>query len=234
MLEGQEHPDSTAFPLAKLIYSLVGIIAVVDYAGFFANQLLLRGRTAAAVSYAYLEQILLPIVISIVIIFFYRPLSRIFGPVESGTERRTGMFRLALYGGTAGLVAFALSIPFLLLGDADGKFVAGAVSNITSAAGLPLLLLLTIVLPIAMEAIFRGITFRTLAIYANVPSAVIASSLLFAHVWPAFGWPIGVILGVVSALLYRRTNSLVPSVLANAMLTLSGGAFLLYRALARQ
>ena len=234
MFEEQEHPDSGAFPLAKLIYSLVSIFAVVDYAGPFAKQLLLSRHTAAAVSYAYLAQILLPIVISVVLIFFYRPSSRIFGPVESRTERGIGLFRLVLYGGTGGLVAFAFSIPFLLLGDTDGEFVAGAVSTITSAKGLPLILLLIIALPVAMEAIFRGITFRTLAICANVPSAVIASSLLFAHVWPAFGWPIGVILGVVSALLYRRTNSLVPSVLANAVLTLSGGAFLLYRALARQ
>jgi membrane protease YdiL (CAAX protease family) len=237
MLDGQKNTDLDAFSLAKLIFALVGMVVVVDYLSDLTTKFVLwkhsAATSAAAVPYLYLILILFPTLSCVVIVFLYRPFALVFGPIRHETERRNNLLRHILYGIGGGLVALVLSIPFLLRGDANGRLVAGAVSNITSLNGLPMFLLLMIALPVAMEATFRGIAFRTLAIHASVPSAVVASSLLFAHLWPAFGWPIGLILGVVSALLYNWTNSLVSPIFANVVLTLSGGAFIVYRALVR-
>jgi membrane protease YdiL (CAAX protease family) len=233
MPQDSEYSHSGAFPLEKLVYCLVGIIVAEDYFGRFVTERLLSRHSAAAASYSYLTLIFLPLVSGIVVIFLYKPFSVIFSPVQSRTNGAVNWLTQMSYGIGGGLVVFAVSIPFLLLGDTDGEFVAGAISHASSINGLPMLLLLIVALPVVMEVTFRGITFRTLAIHANVPSAVVASSFLFAHLWPAFGRPIGIILGIFSALLYLRTNSLLPSILANAVLSLSSGIFILSRALMR-
>src|SRR3954451_21565996 len=146
MLQEREYAHSGAFPLAKLVYCLVAIIAA-DYFGRLAITLPLTrlhsaAEAAVAASYSYLTLILLPLVSGVVVIFLYRPFSVSFSPVQPRTNGTANWFRQVLYGIGGGLVAFAASIPFFLLGDRDGRYVAGAISDATSIHGLPMLLLL--------------------------------------------------------------------------------------------
>jgi len=229
------HPD--AFPLSKLIYCLGFII----FFGYYICLVVIEYLTArssmpslvAALGYSHFALFGFPLVSGIIICLLYRPLRVVFSPVQSKTGGRSTWVSRLLYGIVGGLLVFAISIPFLLREDTGGEFVAEAISHASSLNGLAVLLLLIVALPVVMEVTFRGIVFRTLVVHADVPSAIVASSLLFAFIWPTFSRPVGIVLGAFSALLYLRTNSLLSSILANALLSLCGGAFFLYRALAR-
>src|SRR5437764_7893595 len=105
-------------------------------------------EATVAASYSYLMLILPPLVSGIVVIFLYRPFSVTFSPVQPRTNGTVTWFRQVSYGIGGGFVAFAASIPFLLFGDRDGRYVAGAISDATSVSGLPMLFLLIVALPV--------------------------------------------------------------------------------------
>ena len=237
MLQPREYAHPSAFPLSKLIYCL-GLIIFVGYYICSAVMEYLIARSSVpslvvALAYSRLALFGFPLVSGIIVGLLYKPLRVVLGPVQSKVDGHSPPLSALLYGIGGGLFVFIISIPFLLRGDTGGEFVAEAISHAGSLNGLAILLLLIVALPVVMELTFRGIVFRTLVVHADVPSAVVASSLLFAFIWPTFSRPIAVVLGVLSALLYLRTNSLLPSILANAVLSLSGGIFILYRALMR-
>jgi len=228
------HPD--AFRLSKLIYCMGLIILIGYYASSVVISYLLAGNTVAslvpALAYSHLVLFGFPLVSGIIACVLYRPLRVVFSPVRPNPDQSPGWLSL-LYGLGGGLVGFIVSIPFLWAGDAGGDVVAEAISHANSVKGLAMLLLLIVVLPVVMEMTFRGLVFKTLVIHADVPSAIVASSLLFALIWPTFSRPVGIFFGILSALLYIRTNGLLAPILANAVLSFSGGAFILSRALGR-
>jgi len=236
VLQSREYFHRDAFTLSKLIYCLAFLIFGVYYASYvLINYLSARnnvGSLVAALAYSRLALYGFPLVGGLIVSLLYLPIKLVFSPVRARTDVRSTRFSGVLYGASVGLLLLVISIPFLLRGDTGATVVAETISHVTSLNGLAMLFVMIVALPIVMEMTFRGIVFRTLLAHADVPSAVVASSLLFAFIWPTMGRPVGILLGVFSALLYLRTNSLLPSIVANAVLSLLAGMFILYRAFA--
>jgi membrane protease YdiL (CAAX protease family) len=88
-----------------------------------------------------------------------------------------------------------------------------------------------IILAVSSEVVYRGVVFRTLADYVSTPAAVFGSCMLFAFICPVLNFPIAIILGGASAILYYRTRNLLASITANAIFTVGGGALTLYHGL---
>ncbi|MDR7417353.1 MAG: CPBP family intramembrane glutamic endopeptidase [Armatimonadota bacterium] len=91
----------------------------------------------------------------------------------------------------------------------------------TLAGVLPvtwLLVLLCVVVPIGEEIFFRGFVYGGLRVRWGAPLALLASSTFFAavHLQIVHGFPI-FLLGVVFAVAYHRTGSLVPAIVAHGV-----------------
>lgn len=70
--------------------------------------------------------------------------------------------------------------------------------------------------PVFEEFLFRGLLFRGLIRTMRLPSAVIASALVFAIIHPAPSFPTVLLLGVATALLFHRTKALWAPIAAHA------------------
>jgi hypothetical protein len=64
-----------------------------------------------------------------------------------------------------------------------------------------------------------------------VRDAVLLSAFAFALVWPIYDSMSGFLLGIATALLYRRFRNVFPAIVANAVLTIACAATLIYQRL---
>jgi membrane protease YdiL (CAAX protease family) len=94
--------------------------------------------------------------------------------------------------------------------------ILGALQTPASIAWL--IVLICVVVPIGEEIFFRGFVFGGLRARWGVPAAAAASAVFFAavHLQLVHGLPI-FLLGVLLALAYQRTGSLVPAIVAHAL-----------------
>lgn len=79
-----------------------------------------------------------------------------------------------------------------------------------------MLLLACVCAPIVEEVLFRGLVFKGLLRSVKVPLAVVWSALLFAFMHGPHSWPPVFLLGVATALLYRRSGFLPASMILHA------------------
>ena len=85
----------------------------------------------------------------------------------------------------------------------------------------PLFWILAVVAaPLIEEPLFRGFVCRTMLAFWSRTQAVIASALLFAIVHPGSSFPPVFVLGLVTAILYIRTRSLIPGIVLHALYNL--------------
>ncbi len=119
-----------------------------------------------------------------------------------------------------GLAVFLAGLPMLLALDSHAGFIALLANGFFSIRTVLLAVLLGAVVPITTEVVFRGIVFKTLWERTSLTAALIASSVTFAYVWPVFDAGIAILLGAVTAILYYRSRSLLPAIVANVVVTL--------------
>ncbi len=79
-----------------------------------------------------------------------------------------------------------------------------------------MLLLACVAAPFIEEVLFRGLVLTGLLRSVSVPVAVVWSALLFALMHPSHSWPPVFLLGIATALLYRRSGFLPASMLLHA------------------
>lgn len=141
-----------------------------------------------------------------------------------------------------GVVAAAVTIPLALAAEYAAVFLLGLVEGPAQAAARahaehltdPLrpileslsggadtawfLALLTVVVPVGEEVFFRGFVYGGLRVRWGVAAAALASAAFFAvvHLQLVHGLPV-LVLGVLLALLYERTRSLVPAIVTHAL-----------------
>jgi membrane protease YdiL (CAAX protease family) len=136
---------------------------------------------------------------------------------------RTTSWRWLLAGAGLGVVCFILGIVVSVVyiavsGDAQnvqGDYQSAAAGGIL--AYLATLLLGSVVTPIGEEFLFRGVLFTALQRY-GAWAAVIASAAVFAlahGINPVL--PVAFVVGVVTALLFRRTRSVWPGVVVHGV-----------------
>jgi membrane protease YdiL (CAAX protease family) len=134
-----------------------------------------------------------------------------------------------LLGAGGGVLVFAFSIP--LLWGADSRLFINAVVPTVHPVQLKstfYLLLFGLVLPVATETVFRGIVQRSLDARIGSLMAIVVSAFLFAIVWPAFNSVVSIALAMTTGLLYRWRRNLLAPILANAVMTLSAGTYVLW------
>ena len=168
---------------------------------------------------------------TIVVVCFYR-----FGRTKInfealGPQAMRMNIRSVAYGILAGLAVFLASLPLLFVLDRHVGFVSLLTNDFFKTRSVLLVLLFAVVLPIATEAVFRGIILRTLLENTTLSAAVLASSLLFAYVWPIYNAGTAFLLGIASAILYYQSRSLVPGILANVTVTVGCAITLVVRSL---
>jgi len=208
---------------SKLIYALAAAITLSYALGVILAITILRTRNSWLGEYA-------PVAIALITIFSLSTVVVAYRS-QSGLLRPTGVSSTTLSNIFIGVGSGAAISFFALLfssNEADSRLEALAVFHSVSWPGALTILLVLVALPILGELVFRGIVFRTLVEHSKVPAAVIASALLFAYFWPIFIPVVRFAFGAVSALTFYRTKSLVPSIIANVVLSLSGCALVLY------
>jgi membrane protease YdiL (CAAX protease family) len=136
--------------------------------------------------------------------------------------RRTSARRLlvGVAAGVGGLLVNRLVVIAYILASGDESNPQQAMADSAAASGWSLLALLlagAVLAPIAEELLFRGVVYGSLRRYGRVV-ATVASALVFglAHGLNVV-LPAAVVLGVLTALLYERTRSIWPGVVAHGV-----------------
>ena len=233
-------PTQTQHVLRRLTYTAMMLVLfshyherIVDfYMSYLArtDQIMLLTRL---IGYLVAEELMFVLLLMLGILGWYR-LNGVgwssyyqLGPDVKGTL----LARIAL-GTGVGLILFVLSFPLLLTYNPGLDPAYSVVGNPYSVRTLVLAILLILAVPLSTEVVFRGIIFKTLLKHTTPAAAVIASSVLFAFVWPLFGVVVAFMLGLSNALLYYRSRSLLPPIFANAVLSTSLSIALIWQKLA--
>ena len=137
--------------------------------------------------------------------------------------------RHAFYGAVAGIVLAGVTIPILLRETVGLTPASLLVDDFYSFRALALALLVFLAIPITSEYAFRGVIFGDLKQCTGFWAAAIGSSVLFGYLWPIYGFFLGFLLGMVTAFLYDRTNSLLSCISANVVFTITSVCFVAWR-----
>ncbi len=139
--------------------------------------------------------------------------------------QRQARHKLAI-GVAGGVCAFFVSVPFLFSGQPVHIIAAQLLSYSAIPSVAVQIGLLLIVVPILSELVFRGIVFRSLWAASSLWPAAVGSSLFFAWVWQIPTAPAAFILGLATALVFWKTHTLLPAILANATFAVLAETFL--------
>ena len=236
-LQKQAVTDAYAYRLDKLIYVISGAAVVYGVTMRLGTQYLAEvfrsgdaARADAIGRYGYPAVLVVYLATMIAIVIAYRPLRGTLAWEPIAQSRVREVVRHAAYGIAGGLVCCAVAVP--IMWGHGGPNVGFLVNEIADAYGVSIrsavmALLLALALPIASEIVFRGIVLRSLAQFVSMPAAVVASALLFTLWWPVLGWSGSATLGVVSAILYVRTRSLIAPIIANSVLSVGSAVLVL-------
>jgi membrane protease YdiL (CAAX protease family) len=215
-------------PMSKLIWTLsLLILATWALDGLGSHLLLNVFRRRELTSYwpsllvrqAFLIAMTLFSTELAVVLFFYRPLKIFFTLSPIDNSENQARHKLAI-GVAGGVCAFLASIPLLFSGDPVHIITPQLLSYPVSLSVVCQIGMLLVVVPFLSELVFRGIVFRSLRAASGFWPAAIGSSVLFACVWSIPTAPVMVILGVASALVFRKTRTLGPSIMTNATLAI--------------
>lgn len=134
-------------------------------------------------------------------------------------------FGRAVYGAIAGVLLAGISVPILIRQPIGLTPIPLLINDFYSFRAVAFGLLIFIAAPITSEYAFRRIVFGDLSEYAGFWAAAFGSSVLFGYLWPVYGFVPGFLLGMLTAFLYNRMNSLIPCVLADAVFTIASVCF---------
>lgn|ERR1051325_1148970 len=152
---------------------------------------------------------------------------------KDSTDEITGLVKSISVGIFGGAVALLLASPTVWFGWDTERLRSSELLIADALSPVPILILLVVILALAFssEIVFRGIVFRTLALYTTIPAAALASCLLFACFFPVLGFVVAIILGVMSSILYYMTKNLIAPVIANALFIVGCSGIALYHRL---
>lgn len=211
--------------LSKLFYVICGAIVLTELASRVLERVLLRPQLMWAIEYDLLVAAALSFIVTSGVVLLY---SR-SGIGWTWDKPRTKLLPQIGFGLLLGALVSLFEAPFLAhMGTTLGPPIV-LLSRILSPVGAPILLLLLVLLPTAGEIVFRGILFRTLTEHVAIPAAILASSLLFACYWPLFHPLTRFVFAALSAVMYYRTRSLLPSIIAQATIVSSECLYVFYR-----
>ena len=163
----------------------------------------------------------------------YRFKAEVFHWDGERTPATTSWIKSIALGLLGGAVALVVASPTFWFGWGNRQLESTQLLIADAFSPLAVLNLLFVIFAIAVgsEIVFRGIFLRTLAGYASMPAAVLASCLFFAYIFPVLGSVAGIILGITCSILYYKTKNLLAPIFANALFTVGGSGIALYHRL---
>jgi membrane protease YdiL (CAAX protease family) len=239
MASAQSLPDKPRKPLTTLVYAVL-ILAItttlyVSLSIQYDRHLISSGqfgRLRATNDYSVLADSLFYLFQMVVALMFFRPLSSIFAGERNETSNRHHALRDIGWGVLGGILALVVGEATSLPGK-DGSVGLGAflVGHLYSVTGMLMLVVLIFLLPIVSEGLFRGVLLRRLVQSMSPIAAVIVAALVFMFFWPTFTRIAGLAVGLVAGILFYRTKSILPCIVANCTFTIGAVVFLTWRAL---
>jgi membrane protease YdiL (CAAX protease family) len=166
----------------------------------------------------------------ITVLWVYRSL---FESKDDGSKppfRAIAALSTVVIGGVTGLVGFLCAIPFL--GSIKTELLADTFISPSHSIGLRVILeglLVLVALPLTAELLFRGVAQRLLARYVSPAAAILVLALLFAGIWPFWGFPLALVLGLLSGVLYWWRRSVLTCIVANIAMTVCAATYVVFR-----
>jgi membrane protease YdiL (CAAX protease family) len=165
------------------------------------------------------------------VILIYRQATTSYGSPKHDKTPPLVLLRSAFIGVGTGLAVTAVGY-FVIARGPSARLLVGFILSCPLCAHTAVVMsILVFALPPVTEMVFRGIIMESLLRHRQPVVAAVAGSLVFALIWPAFGFWFGLILGIALSILYQSTRSLLTCTLANATATVTAGTLLLCRAL---
>jgi membrane protease YdiL (CAAX protease family) len=160
------------------------------------------------------------------VLSIFRPISQPIRNQSGRGGRRVALENIGI-GIVAGLCGFALMIPFWRATQAVLLIRHTFLSDDSSGFyGALVILLFGFLLPVTTELVFRGVAQNAFEAHMKPGAAMAASAVLFASLWYVFGSPFALVLGLVAAGLYRWKKSVLACIVANIVMTASGGVYI--------
>jgi membrane protease YdiL (CAAX protease family) len=162
----------------------------------------------------------------LLVVWLFRPVSQL---VKHGSKAggRTGRLAYDVGVGIAGgLAGFVVTIPFLW-GVRATPFITGLVTQDRSIGlkGLLTIALITLFVPLGIEFVFRAILQGRLTAHMTPTAAILVSAVLGASLWSLFNFPFSMALGLICGALFWWRGTLLPAVVADAVMTLSAAVY---------
>lgn len=227
--------DEQQFSLTKLSISLVAVFLAYWVFSRLGEAYLARVGPRSSDLTQLVSQVVFPrtalfvLLEMLIVIWVYRPIGSLFRYGSRAPAGKHPLLYDVFVGIGAGLLVSAATFP--LLWGLKTRFFINSIFPVIHPIALPsvlFLLLYGLALPVATEMVFRGIVLRTLQAYASPAAAILVSTVLFATLWPVFNFLIALVLGTVTGLLYRWRRSLVAAIVANSVMTISAGTYVLW------
>lgn len=118
----------------------------------------------------------------------------------------------------ATVVCLAVGLGWLKI--LETGFLGGIDSPAYEWDAVTLILLAVVAAPVLEELLFRGFMCRTMLAFWSKTNAVVASALIFAVVHPGTSFPPVFLLGLLTAVLYLRSRSVIPGMVLHALYNL--------------
>jgi membrane protease YdiL (CAAX protease family) len=230
------HPQATSYGVAIAI-ALVLVVSRFSYS-------LLLGRYVAhlmrinqfALSHFYLDysDLGLSIIIFIELLFVCLILHPRTSPHESDTLRvRNKLVSTNILIAALGISLSVVAVPLTPILLQPFMLADLIVDNLLFSPKLLIPATLVIVLPLVGEIVFLRVILSAWCAKMGIVPAILAASLVFALSWPLTAAPSAFCIGLMSGVLFVRSKSIFPAVLANFLATLSCIAMLVWQAIAR-
>lgn len=226
------HPPASS--LVRLSHRLVLVASRFSYSwlmGSYAAHLMRTNQFALSHFYVEYSDIGLSIVILVELLFVYltlRPsLSSQKGDVRQNDSPFTGILIAAL-----GISFSVLALLFTPIPLQPFMLANLIIDDLMFSPKILIPTALVIALPVFGEIVFRRIVLSAWRVKMGTVSAILATSVVFALSWPLTAVPSAFCIGLMSGVLFARSQSVFPAVLANFLATLSCIAVLVWRLIA--
>jgi membrane protease YdiL (CAAX protease family) len=162
----------------------------------------------------------------LLVVWLFRPVSQLLkhrSKPGGHTDRLAYDVGVGIGGGLAG---FVVTIPFLW-GIRATPFIAGLITQDRSIGlkGFLTITLIGLLLPLGTEFVFRAIVQGRLTAHMTPSAAIIVSAVLGASLWSLFNFPFSMALGLMCGALFWWRGTLLPAIVADAVMTLSAGVY---------
>jgi membrane protease YdiL (CAAX protease family) len=227
---------SAQLPFKRVVIVSLCSLCIYEVTARYLSSILLSNLRVtdpaqwARVAYNSLPaQLLLFIVIVMASISLFLPIKPLLlwrsktKPVPAGFPKTLG------FGIIAAAIALAAAVPLALARQSGGIISTSLQVSSILAPRHPLLFLLPIgvllvsLCAASLEIFIRGIVFRGIAVHSNLFLAIVTNCLVSYFLWPLSNPVCGVVIALASALLFYRTRSLWPSIIACTLFLLAVG-----------